>query len=272
MNQWRKGIASWRVGDNLYISVPFTWLMEEALTLASNNKHLKAVIGGPGTMQPSICEGYEPVLFHNPLATITSRGCPNKCPWCAVPILEGDFRELESWRYAPIIYDNNLLASSKSHFRKVIDSLSWFPSCDFNQGLDARLFTHFHAEEIARLKSPHIRFAFDKWSMEEKVYKAVNICKGYGFKINVYCLIGHKDTPDDARGRLELVRSWGFRPNPARYQPLDAVKKNNYVADGWTEKDLRKMVKYYSMLRWFEHIPYDDFDYLKYDKNQGVLI
>ena len=28
-------------------------------------------------------------------------------------------------------------------------------------------------------------------------------------------------------------------------------------------------MKYYSRLIYFEHIAYDDFDYLKYDKDQG---
>ncbi len=30
MNQWKKGIATWTVGKTLYISVPFTWLVDEA--------------------------------------------------------------------------------------------------------------------------------------------------------------------------------------------------------------------------------------------------
>jgi hypothetical protein len=46
---------------------------------------------------------------------------------------------------------------------------------------------------------------------------------------------------------------------------------NDYVADGWTEKDLRNIMKYYSRLRWHEHIPYADFDYLKHDNFQEEL-
>lgn len=233
----------------------------------------KTLIGGPGTMQPSQCEYVEPILFHNPFATFTSRGCPNKCKFCAVPILEGDFTELESWRVAPIICDNNLLASSKRHFMKVIDSLKNFPFVDFNQGLDARLFNLDHVRMLASLKSPKIRFAFDHINMEAIVHDAVKLCVDHGLRdIHVYVLIGFNDDPESARHRLDTVRSWGIRPNPMRYNPLNAVKKNEYVAEGWTEEQLRKFVKYYSRLRWYEHISFGDFEYLERDYRQQVLI
>ena len=52
-------------------------------------------------------------------------------------------------------------------------------------------------------------------------------------------------------------------------------EKNSYVGDGWTEIELRKYMKYYSRLRYLEHIPFDEFDYLKHDidenNNQGIL-
>lgn len=272
MNQWRKGIASWEIGNTLYISVPFTWLMSKVEEMKRQYKG-RVLIGGPGTMQPSECDICEPILFHNPLATFTTRGCPNQCSFCAVPKLEGEFRQLDSWRSAPTICDNNLLACTKSHFEKVIDSLIQFQSCDFNQGLDARLLTDWHIDQLRRLKKPHIRFSFDSLKTEVTVADAVSKCQAAGLKnIGIYVLIGFKDTPEDAQYRLELVRSWGLFPNPSRYQPLDAVEKNSYVAPGWTEKELRKMMKYYYRLGWIGNVcSYEDFDYLKYDKAQQVL-
>lgn len=38
MNKWHKGIAKWEVGDTLYLSVPFTWLIDEANDIASQYK------------------------------------------------------------------------------------------------------------------------------------------------------------------------------------------------------------------------------------------
>lgn len=93
MYQWKKGIAQWKVENTLYISVPFTWLVAEAERIANNFKG-KAVIGGPGLMRPTECESFEPILWHNPAATFTTRGCVNACPFCAVPKLEPEFKEL----------------------------------------------------------------------------------------------------------------------------------------------------------------------------------
>jgi len=258
MYQWRKGIAKWAVGNTLYLSVPFTWLMEDAQGMANEWKG-KVRIGGPGVMKPTECEGFEPLLFHNPCATYTTRGCPNRCPFCAVYLLEPEFLELPNFRPAPVICDNNLLAASVKHIERVVDSLKPFPLVDFNQGLEAKLFTPGIADLLGKLRCK-VRFAFDSWGQESVVKGAIDLCRQRTTKdIGVYCLIGYRDEPESAQARLELVRSWGIRPNPMRYQPLDTTKKNSYLEPSWTEKKMRKMVEYYSRLRWFESIPYDEF-------------
>jgi hypothetical protein len=114
-----------------------------------------------------------------------------------------------------------------------------------------------------------IRFGFDLADMGTVVHDALTLARERTTSdLGVYCLIGLRDTPTLARERLELVRSWGIRPTPMRYQPINATEKNAYVAPGWTEKELRRMIKYYSRLRWFEHIPYDDFQ----EDGQGDLL
>jgi hypothetical protein len=225
MYQWRKSLATWNVGDTLYISVPFTWLMEEAKTLASQHKG-KTLIGGPGLMQPNECEGFEPILFHNPCATFTTRGCPNACPYCAAPVLEGDLREIPDFRPAPVVCDNNLLAASKKHIRRVVDRLKGFRLVDFNQGLDCDLFTPDIADMLGELRC-RVRFAFDDWHRQGALIDAINLCrKRTTGDIGVYCLPGYNDSPAGAMARLEKVRGLGIRPNPMRYQPLDAKTKN----------------------------------------------
>lgn len=273
MYQWHKGIKTWNVGDALYISVPFTWLMEDAQKLASNHDRKKVKIGGPGLMQPNTCEGFEPILFHNPCATFTTRGCPNACPYCAVPLLEGDLKEIEDFRPAPVVCDNNLLAASKKHIRRVVDRLKIFPFVDFNQGLDATLFDSTIADWLGELRCK-VRFAFDDWRREKDVREAIILCqKRTTADIGVYCLIGYDDTPQDAVARLEMVRSWGIRPTPMRYQPPSSKRKNEHLASGWTEAEMLKMMKYYSRLVWYESIPYDEFNHWRVDKlDQGVLL
>ena len=274
---WLKSIARWTIGKTLYLSVPFTWLLPQAATLAEQHDGPVAA-GGPAVqLLPDFLKGtvktinppapLEPLLFHNPLATFSSRGCVNACGFCAVPRLEGDFIQLPEWRLAPIICDNNLLAATRSHFNKVIDRLKLLPKAtlkiqpvDFNQGLEARLLKPHHARRIAELSAVKIRFAFDHVNHESKVAGAIELCQKHGLKdFGVYVLIGFNDSPEDAFFRLEKVRSWGISPNPMRYQPLDSLIKNQYIAPGWTEKLLRAFMRYYSRLIWLGHVSFEEY-------------
>ncbi len=257
MYQWRKGIAQWSVGKKLYLSVPFTWLLDEANRIATEWKG-ESVIGGPALMEPNTCEGFEPILFHNPCATFTTRGCPNNCPFCAVPYLEGDLVEVPNFRPAPVICDNNLLASSRKHLERVVDKLKVFPLVDFNQGLEARRFAPEVADLLGNIKC-HVRFAFDHWGQEAAVKDAIDLCRERTTKdIGVYCLIGYNDNLEEAKSKLELIRSWGVLPYPMRYQPLDAKVKNEYVNPKWTDRQLRNVIEYYSRLNWRGYRPFEE--------------
>jgi hypothetical protein len=269
MTIWQKDIANWTIGKTLYLSVPFTWLLPKAREMATAHKNLVQA-GGPAVLllpdfladvalvnQP--CP-VEPLLFHNPLATFTTRGCPNRCGFCAVPQIEGDFLELTNWRVAPIVCDNNLLASSESHFNRVIDRLKTMPYVDFNQGLEAKKLRPFHARRMAELKQVKVRFAFDHVNAESSVADAISLCRAHGLKdFGIFVLIGFRDTPDDAIYRLEKVREWDIKPNPMRYQPLNALEKNSFVGPDWTSEQLLNTARYYSRLNWLEHIPFVDY-------------
>lgn len=259
MNQWSKDVVTWTVGDTLYISVPFTWQMARAERLA-NEWRGKALIGGPGTMTPNECYGFEPILFHNPCATVTTRGCPNSCGFCAVSNLEPQFYEIPDYRPAPVICDNNFTAASIKHQEHVVEKQKQFRLTDFNQGLEAKRFTPELADLLGKLRC-RVRFAFDYWGCEGELKRAVDLCRARTTKdIRVYCLTGYNDTPESARARLELVRSWGILPTPMRYQPRDARDKNDYLLEGWTEKAHADMMRFYSRQVWFGHLPFDQYN------------
>jgi len=283
MYNWRKGIASWTIKDTTYLSIVFTWHLPEARKLCEASKK-KMVVGGPAVkLMPDYLADvahvepetiYPALAYHNPLATFTSRGCINACPFCAVPRIEGKFRYVD-YIPAPVVCDNNILASSKLRFHEVIDSLLQFPYVDFNQGLEAILFDEFHAKELKRLKGVKVRFALDYTYKSEQVQRAIELCKQHKLKdLGVYVLIGYKDTPADAKHRLELVRSWGVRPNPMRYQPLKgecALRKNSFIEKGWTQIELENMTRYYSRLNYLEHIPFKEYKGFK-DQRQGMML
>jgi hypothetical protein len=267
MYNWSKDIKCWKIKEVLYISVVFTWDLKKAYDLKKEFKG-KTIIGGPALMEPNSIDIVEPILFHNPLATFTSRGCPNRCGFCAVPKIEGDLKEIKDFRPAPVICDNNFLATSMRHINNVVEKLKNFSFIDFNQGLDARLFTKEKAELLGKLKCK-VRFSLDSWQTVDKVKDAIDLCKKYTTNdIGVYCLIGYDDNMADAVDKLELIRSWEVLPNPMRYQPLDSEFKNVYIHPDWTDSRLKKVMKFYSRLNFYGHIPFEDF---KDDPSQGRL-
>jgi len=259
--QWRKGVATWVDGNTLNISVPFTWDIEKAEKL-SKKWPGEVNIGGPGTMKPTVAENTDPLYIHNPCATFTTRGCVNSCKFCAVPKIEGELVEISNFRPAPVICDNNLLAASRKHIRRVVDQLKQFPLVDFNQGLEAKRFTPDIADMLGELNCK-VRFSLDNSNLDHVVKNAVDLCKQRTTNnIQVYCLIGFNDTPEDAKYRLELIRSWGVLPNPMRYQPLDALKKNEYRLPEmrhWNEKQLAATMRYYSRLNWLGWLPFEKY-------------
>lgn len=99
-----------------------------------------------------------------------TRGCPNKCPWCIVPLKEGnvhpymDIDEItqSGRRSSVILMDNNVLACDYgiAQLAKIADKGY---RIDLNQGNSARLVTNEVAELFARIRwiGSMIRFAAD---------------------------------------------------------------------------------------------------------------
>lgn len=276
---WSKSIIHWREYEELFISIPFTWYLPLAKKLCEWNKEagITVHVGGPGveSMPEYLCnvadwiggEMYpSPLGRHNPDATFTTRGCIRKCRFCAVPKIEGDFRELRDWIPAPIVCDNNLLASSQCHFDRVIDSLKIFKGVDFNQGLDARLLNDHHIERLQELRLPKLRFAFDHISLESTVMGAIERVIKAGFarrRIGCYVMFGFEDSPEDALYRAEAIKAKGIKPFLQRYQPLageQALKKDSWVGLGWTAMEMHRFQRYWCRQNWLSKIPYSEFE------------
>lgn len=271
-NGWSGGLAEWIDGETAYISVVFSWRLQEVYQRAVYLRTMGYAVraGGPAViMNPGavlevaeIGGQVDALPRHNPNATFTTRGCIRKCPFCAVPKIEGDLIELDGWPIRPIICDNNFLASSRKHFDRVIDRLNGVHDVDFNQGLDARLLTDYHAQRLAELDYKCMRFAWDDTRTERLFMRGFETAQRAGIpaeKIHVYILIGFNDTPEDALYRLETVRKLGAYPNPMRYQPLDSKCKNAYVAPGWTDAELKRYMRYWANLRITRNIPFAEF-------------
>lgn len=270
---WRGGVVEWFGGDSAFLSVVFSWDLptayQRAAWLRAEGWRVRAggpaVVLNPGYLADVAEVGGEvnALPLHNRRATFTSRGCIRRCSFCAVPRIEGDLRELSDWEPRPVVCDNNLLACSRVHFDRVIDRLKPLRGVDFNQGLDARLLRKYHADRLAELDLYAVRVAWDAVKTESQFMRAFGLLRSAHIPkryIRVYVLIGFNDCPADALYRLQAVRNLGILPVPMRYQPLDAVQKNQYVAPGWSYQELQRMVRYFSNLVHLGGIPYDEFN------------
>lgn len=205
----------------VFISVTFTWHKAEAERIAQSwRQYYQSVrIGGPAYGDPG--SEFTPGRFLKEGCTITSRGCPKKCGWCAVPTREGALRELliqPGW----IVQDNNLLACSEPHIRRVFDMLrEQKRACYFNGGLDKHFLKPWHRELFDSVSIGELWFACDTVFDVPALERAAGIMAGYPpRKMRCYTMIGYDgETLTDAERRLNRVFELGFLPFCQLYQP-----------------------------------------------------
>lgn len=226
--------------DEVHISVVFTWDKEWAETLAlywRKKGSWEVKIGGPAYGSP--CIDFIPGRYVAPGVIFTSRGCPNKCSFCFVPKIEGDFRELP---IVPgnIIQDNNILACSDAHWDKLMSMLRTQRGIEFKGGLEARRLTEKRILDLRSLRIKSLWLACDSHSDIPTSTAAIRKLTKVGFTyshIYVYCLCGKDEEEEEAR--MHQVFLAGGVPFAQLYQSPDN-KKLEYSPE-W-----KKFRKYWS--------------------------
>jgi hypothetical protein len=185
----------------------------------------------------------------------SSRGCVRSCPFCIVPKIEGKIRtnvsDISSHIYPGhtdvILWDNNFFASP--NWREILRELNEIEKrVDFNQGLDIRLIDAEKASMLSDLNIPTIRLAIDSSNMTKKAKIAVDLLEDSGFRkkdILIYTLynfydekIKKGDTPESFFCLIKNIALMGCTSYPMRYEPLDALTKNQYISPNWTQAEL----------------------------------
>ena len=192
---------------------------------------------------------YDLVPDWNGSIIFSSRGCCNKCDFCAVPRLEGKMNSLKGTilpyifeKHSKIIFfDNNFLANK--HKTNILNELQELDKkVDFNQGIDASLITEPIAKKIASLKlDSSIRLAYDSQNQHKYVKRAIERLNEAGIKnrdIFVYTLFNYTDTPDEFFTRVREILNWGVVCYPMRYESLFTIEKNLYISPYW---DIKKI-------------------------------
>ena len=171
-----------------------------------------------------------------------TRGCPNKCKWCIVPVKEGmttpymDVEEIAvDGRSNLVLMDNNILSSDYgiSQIEKIV---SLKLRVDFNQGLDARLVTDDIAHLLAKTRwIRYVRFGCDTPAQIEYCENACGMMDKHGFKGEYffYCLLNNDF--NESYSRVNHWKKKGKRYSPF-CQPFRSLTERNAIPQ-W-QKDM----------------------------------
>lgn len=285
---WSSGLAEWREGDTVFLSVAFTWRLDDAYARARFGKAegFKVRAGGPALflvqMKHRLADVAETggdypdaIAKHNPDATIASRGCDVGCWFCIVPAMEGrEYTLMPDFSVRPILCDNNLSALPVAYAGvKLIDA---------NSGFEPKTFTPDVYERWKPLinegRGPW-RFAYDELKERDDVLRVMRMLAGESQKRKrVYVLIGNEPF-DDCMRRIEEVIAHGCEPHCQPLMKLNALAREPWVRFDWTEQKLRDVARWANKWIWKQatfaeynnHWKRDHAAQQRYDATQGLF-
>lgn len=175
----------------------------------------------------------------------------------------------ESYKAYQIIFDkykiNKLTTTTRENLISAYDEIKelykkHFKSrpvkryIDFNQGVDARLFTEENVKQLSKIAIRPLRIAFDSIKTEPNYTRAIEMSKNVGLKdFSNYLLYNFDDHPDDLYHRLRInvelcdklnVNIYSF---PMKYHPIsktddmteDFSHNRDYIGKYWNRKYIR---------------------------------
>lgn len=293
---WVGGLAQWDDGDTTYLSVAFTWKLDDAYARAmfARAQGKRVIAGGPALFLvkmrhqladvADIAESYpDAIARHNPLATFASRGCPVGCWFCIVPAMEGKtFTLLPDFPVRPILCDNNLSALPADYQQLIIDRYlaAGVVLTDANSGFEPITFT----PDVYRRWAPLInagrgpwRFAYDELKERREVHRVMRmLAEEPARRKRVYVLVGNEPFADCMQ-RIQEVIAAGCEPHVQPFIKLNALSRRPHVRHDWTEQKLKDVARWANGFVW-KRAPFSDYDRHRrstpaeaYDAAQGLF-
>ena len=151
-----------------------------------------------------------------------TRGCPNRCPWCVVPKMDGnDVRHVadlrDFWDSQPKVrlLDDNIMADA-DEFCRDCEQLSQGGVEVIWEALDIRLVTEETAKALSAVKNArYLHFAWDSHAQDDAVPKGVAILKRHGLKpyrLMFYVLVGFGTSREYDMHRITTIDKLGAHP------------------------------------------------------------
>lgn len=239
------------IADNLVVGGVLATLMSEDLRESVDCRVVSGLLDGKGKLGYDDDDQIESILpdygildeidyrypASNAYLAYATRGCIRRCPFCAVPSIEPQFKtyvplkeqvELVAQVYGPrrdlLLLDNNVLASGS--FARIIadikalgfekgarftyrnkggQSISAQRHVDFNQGVDIRLLTDRKMSLLSEIAIKPLRLAFDSIGYKQLYEKKIRLAAKYGITdLSNYVLFNFFDRPEDLHARLHL--------------------------------------------------------------------
>lgn len=294
---WVGGLAEWEEGDTTYLSVAFTWKLDEAYTRALFAKVLgrRVVAGGPALfltkMQHRLADVADiqkdypdAISRHNPDATFASRGCPVGCWFCIVPAMEGKTFTLQhDFPVRSILCDNNLSALPADYqdhiIRRYLDA--GVDLRDANSGFEPMTFDQEVYERWKPLvnagKGPW-RFAYDETKEGKDVRRVMRMLADEPQKRKrVYVLVGNEPFAE-CMTRIQEVIDHGCEPHVQPFMKLNALSRAPHARHDWNDQLLRDVARWANGWVW-KKAPFSEYKRAQktapkehYDEQQGLFV
>lgn len=166
-----------------------------------------------------------------------TRGCPNRCPWCVVPKMDGnevrEVSKLADWwsgQDRVRVLDDNIMANEDA-FLRACEQLSKARVHVKWEALDIRLVNKKTAQALASVKSDgYIHFAWDGHSQDEAVGRGIEYLSKAGIKprkLVFYVLVGYNTSREYDMLRVRtLSDEYGANPFVMPFDKSDRYQKD----------------------------------------------
>jgi len=216
--------------------------------------------------QPDMLE----IAINNLKNNVNDRACIRKSQYLMLEFyngLKGKYEEDAFMVYKIMckFYVNKLVTSTKENLIKAYEELTDIYKkhrkvmgkqryVDFNQGVDARLFTYEKVKQLSRIAIRPLRIAFDDIKTFEAYNNAIRLSVSVGIKdFSNYLLYNFNDKPVDLYRRLKInvelceelnisIYSFPMKYHPIRKTELsdiDFSHNRDYVGKYWNRKYIR---------------------------------
>lgn len=187
----------------------------------------------------------------------TSRGCVRKCPFCFVPVKEGEFKHDQEIKNiinpksnVIILHDNNLTADPNC-----IDKLHEIRDrklvVDINQGCDIRLVTEDIAKALSEVK--HLRsihYAWDLMGYEKQVIEGIKTLSKFirPYRQMCFVLVGFNTTFEEDMYRFKKLSEMKIDPFIMVYNQIPDVRLKHFAR--WVNSRIYKVCSFEDYEPW----------------------